>query len=413
MNTITTAAREYASRPADERFPSVEALTVHAEHEKALSKEVTYNAKDLRARVSLTHLSTSTSTPHYGTDPQTGKSVAPVMDAAGSIVLESPKGCARFTHWSFSQLCRSIGAPAAYLRSLHPSVAVDAINEGLTHTPPSTDIKMLVRAPNGKPEPVIRACTSDSYGRVWDADIYRAVAREIMQDDDRWSLPPTWSGEAAGAYRGDRDSFLILTNGGSIVTDPSLASAPTPQRAYGPNSSDISAKSAGQDQMYRGILIRNSEVGASSVVIDTILYRYICGNHMLWGAVYDKRFKRRHVGTHVTRDVIREISRIAANWARQSPERDVEIIKTLIANEIAHTKEAVIDELKAVGCTEAQAEAAYLRCEETESVSPRSFWGAAQGITRISQDASHQDARYLLDQIAAKVLAKGARLVPA
>lgn len=382
-STITAAAREYASRPADERFASVEALTVHAEHEKALSKEISYNAKDLRA------------VPH-GT----------------SIALESPKGSALFTHWSFGQLCRSIGAPAGYLRDGLPNdLAASCLNHGLSHTPPATDIKMLVRAPNGKPEPVIRACTSDSYGRVWDADIYRAVAREIMQEDDRWSLPPTWSGEAAGAYRGDRDSFLILTNGGSIVTDPSLASAP--QRAYGPNSSDISAKSAGQDQMYRGILIRNSEVGASSVVIDTILYRYICGNHMLWGAVYDKRFKRRHVGTHVTRDVIREISRIAANWARQSPERDEQIIKTLIANEIAHTKEALIDELKAVGCTEAQAEAAYLRCEETESVSPRSFWGAAQGITRISQDATHQDARYLLDQIAAKVLAKGARLVPA
>lgn len=380
-STIASAAREYASRPADERFPSVEALAAHAENQKAHSKEITYNAKDLKA----------------------------VSHQNGGLALESPNGRAVFTHWSFGQLCRSVGAPAGYLRDGIPNhLAAECLNHGLSKTPPATDLKMLVQAPNGKPEPTIRACTSDSYGRVWDADIYRAVQREIMQEDDRWSLPPTWSGEAAGAYRGDRDSFLILTNGGSIVTDPSLS-----RSTYAAGSPSSRAAGLPEDGMFRGILIRNSEVGASSVVIDTILYRYICGNHMLWGAVYDKRFKRRHVGTQVTRDVIREISRIASNWARQSPEKDQQIIRTLIDHQIATTKEAVIDELQGFGATKAQATEAYERCEATESVSPRSFWGAAQGLTRISQDTSWQDSRYILDQIAAKVLAKGAKLVTA
>lgn len=34
-----------------------------------------------------------------------------------------------------------------------------------------------------------------------------------------------------------------------------------------------------------------------------------------------------------------------------------------------------------------------------------------QGITRLSQDQDYTDARYVLDQIAASVLAKGAKLV--
>lgn len=374
---ISTAQAEYYKRPADERFPSVEALATHAQHEKELSAEVTYNAKDLR-----------------------------VVDVDGRAMLQSPRTIGKFTHWSFSQLCRSVGAPAGYLRTLPAENIAKDLNWGLKNTPPASDLKMLVRRPNGEPQPTIRACTTETYGRLWDADYLNAIRRELMQHDDSWQLPPTWDGKPAGANRGDRDSFLILTNGGSIVTDPTLSLPGTGARqaALGKPASD-----APSDGMYRGILIRNSEVGACSVTIDTILYRYICGNHMIWGAIYDKRFKRRHVGKNVTREVIREISRIAMNWARQTPERDYQIIKSLVDHELAHTKEAVIDELRALGCSIEDATNAYDSAERFESASPRSFWGIAQGLTRISQETEYQDDRYILDQLAAKVLAKGAK----
>src|SRR5579862_6171578 len=245
MTTIATAAREYASRPADERYPSVQALIQAAHHDRNHSIEKTMNAKELR--------------------------VIPVAD---SLMLQSPRNVAHFTHWSFGQLCRSLGAPAGYLRELPPAIAADALNFGLTETPVGQSFNLLIQAPNGKPEPTIRACTSDSYGRLYDEDLYGSLARFVMERDSRWTTPPTWSGEPAGAYRGDRDSFVIITNGGSIVTDPSLRNG-VAARPGGGNA----------DQMYRGILISNSEVGARSVTIETILYRFICGNHMLWGAM--------------------------------------------------------------------------------------------------------------------------------
>jgi len=256
---------------------------------------------------------------------------------------------------------------------------------------------------------MIRACTSDSYGRIWDSELYSAVQQTIVSQDDRWTLPPTWSGEAAGAYRGDRDSFLILTNGGSIVEDPSLRNGT--QNAYGnvgPGLGDSPTNG-----MFRGLLIRNSEVGASSVTIESILYRYICGNHMLWGAVMDKRFRRRHVGTKVLRDAIREIHTFAYSFVNQSAARDEAIIRGLIDHELASTKEAVIDELRAIGATREQATEAYDTCLKTEAASPRSFWGVAQGLTRNSQATMYQDERFQLDQLAAKVLARGAKLVAA
>ena len=360
--TINVAQREYYKRPADERFPSLEALISNAEHDRQHSKEVRYNYKDLQ-----------------------------VVTAGDTLKLASPKGNARFTHWSFGQLCRSLGAPASYLRELPPSIASDALNYGIQNTALGSDANILVKANGG--EPIIRACTSDSYGRLWDAELYRYVAQSIVDRDQRWNLPPVWEGGTGGAYRGDRDSFLILTNGGSIVTDPTLQ--------------------GNSGQMFRGILIRNSEVGASSVTIDTVLYRFICGNLMLWGAVYDQRFRRRHFGTNVLRDVIRKISKIAWDWTNQSASRDQAIIQGLIDHEVAHTKEAVVDELRKLGATKDQATEAYDRCERTESASPRSFWGMAQGLTRLSQDSEYQSERFELDTLASQLLSKGRKLVAA
>ena len=369
MSTIMTASREYASRPKDERFDSVQALVQNAAHDKQLSAERAYNLHDLQV--------VPVNTADHSGQPE-----------HDSLRLQSPHGVAKFTHWSFGQTCRMLGAPASYLRELPPSIAADALNFGLQDSAPGTTANLLIKANGG--EPIVRACTSDSYGRSWDSDLYGQTAHLLMQNG-RWEL--------SEGYRGDRDSFLTITDKNAVITDPSvIASA---------ERGDIGGI------MYRGLMIRNSEVGASSVVIEAILYRLRCKNMQLWGSVVDTRFRRRHVGSHVTRDVVREIGRIALQWAEASPARDNAIIRTLIDREIAHTKEAVIDELRKMGATKDQAESAYMLCEQTERVSPRSFWGAAQGLTRLSQQAGYQDERYDLDRLAASIMAKGAKLVTA
>jgi hypothetical protein len=381
MTTIATAAREYASRPADERYGSVADLVKAAVVDKEQSVERTYNLKDLRAVP-------------YG-QFENGE--------PATVAIEGPRGAATMTHWAFGQLCRQLGAPSNYLRELPPALTAECLNHGLVSSIPGTATTMLVQANGGTPR--IRAATSDSYGRVWDADFYGAVDQTILQRDKAWTTPPTWSGESAGAYRGDRDSFVIVVNGGSIVIDPSLRNGTPDSRTYD--------RGDGRDAagMYRGLLLRNSEVGAASVDIQRILFRYICGNHMLWGAVIDRNFRRRHVGVNTLRDTMREVLRIAREWTGASASRDEAIIRLLISHEIAATKEGVVDELRALGATEEQAKAAYAACEVKENCSPRSYWGAVQGLTRNSQEASYQNDRYQLDQLAAKVLARGAQLV--
>lgn len=379
--TLTTAQSEYYKRPKDERYPTVQALVDAAEYDRTHSAERVYNLRDLEA-VAL----------HAETGP----------DARPVLQLKSPAGRATMTHYAFGQLARTIGAPAGYLRTLPPQLAAANLNHGLHDAAPvGTTANLLVKANGGTP--IVRACTSETYGRVWESQLYGEMLRHFNPSTG-YDLPPTWDGEPAGAYRGDRDSFVIMVNGGSIVRDPSLANARVTSPAPG-------ITTAPGDGLYRGIMVRNSEVGHCSIVIETVLYRYICGNHCLWGAMIDRTFRRRHVGTKITRDTMRELNDLAWKWTRRSAGDDERIIRGLIDHEIAHTKEAVIDELRKMGATKEQATEAYATTEIKEQASPRSFWGIAQGLTRNSQTDGYQDERLQLDQLAAAVLKRGAALL--
>ena len=373
---ISTAQAEYYRRPADERFETLDALIANARHDKEHSAERTYNLKDLRA----------VATVREGHTAPTGE--------VPRVVLESPRGQADFTHYSFGQLARTIGAPASYLRELPPSIAADCINHGLRDAEPGTAANLLIRANGGTP--VVRAATSDTYGRVWDADLYGTAARYFgdgaTSAGGAWQTPPAWPGSLpSGQYRGDRDSFVIRVDGGSIVNDPRARQG----------------KPGGG--LYRGIMVRNSEVGAARVTIECVLFDYICGNHMLWGAVIDRRFRRRHVGTRITRDTIQELLTIARAFNTRSASQDAAIIQDLVTHELAHTREAVIDELRKVGYSKQQADTAYDTCEQREPFSPRSYWGLAAGTTRASQESGYQDDRLIMDQLAAALLARGAK----
>ena len=363
---ISTAQREYYKRPKDERFQSLEALVENAQEDKDNSAERNYNIRDLKAIV--------TESP----------------DGGENLRVSSPTGVARFTHYSFGQTCRALKMPANYLRTLPVGLAADCMNFGIDASPVGTTANILVRGSSFIP--TIRAWTSETYGRAWDADLYGTV-KETFKHDSAWKLPLNWDNVPDGAYRGDRDSSLLLINGGSIVEDKSLTSA-------------------GKDgRIFRGVLIRNSEVGQSSVFIDRIMYRYVCGNMQLWGAIYDKRFRRRHVGTNVVRDVIREITTTAQEWTTSDIGQEQRIIDAITSHQLAFTKEGVIDELQKIGFTKKVATDAYERCEQTEPISPFTTWGIVQGLTRLSQDSGYQDQRVALDLQAAKLANRAVEVV--
>lgn len=358
-------SRDYSIRPKDARHVTLTDLIAHADAEMRASKEAKYPLGDLRA----------------------------VADG-DSVKIASARGVARFTHWSFGQLARmaGLGSAVGLLREMPAQLAADTINWGM-HREPATPAVLLVRAPNGTPEPVVRSVTSKTYGRLFDAPLWSSV--QALCERNGWALD--------FAHRSDRDSIVTISNKRAIVHDPSVQNIINdPQREAG-------------DIMYRSLTIGNSETGAGSVWFNGGLFRARCKNLAIWSSVVESRYRRRHVGSHVLRDVVEQLSRFAAEYFEQSPERDEAIIRQLIEKEVATTKDGVIAVLREFGATVDQANAAYAACEmhEPANLSPRSYWGIAQGLTRNSQNTDYTNERIAVDQIAAQVLQRGARALVA
>lgn len=364
MKTYSAAQSQYFSRPADERFSSLADLYAAAARDRETCRRSIVQAADMRA-----------------------------VNDAGRLMLTGKTGTAApLTHWSTGQLATIAGAPAGYMRSLPPQLAADCLNHGLDKLRANSNRDthaLLLR--NGGPESnpyTVRAITSEQYSRVWDAPIVRHL-QDLQDRDSSWVLPMTWSNVREGAYRGDRDMFVFLTNGGSIVEDPTLR-----------NRFD---KGADSPAMYRGIIIRNSEVGAACLSVETFLFRYVCGNHMIWGIEARERTKRRHVGLDSS-DAETMINR-ALRLAQSSPREEELTIAKLNATYYAKTKDEIVTRARKDGLTKEEAEGAFDKAEANEA-NPFSVWGFVNGITRQSQTYNHADDRYTLDQLAGRILTR-------
>jgi acyl-CoA reductase-like NAD-dependent aldehyde dehydrogenase len=103
-----TAHREWATRPPDERYASVEAL-----HEAARARRIRTMERDI----------------------ETGNFRTDAAGDNGLVMIEATGRTAALTHWSFEQLATIAGAPPKYVRSLPAPIAADAINYGLQPSP--------------------------------------------------------------------------------------------------------------------------------------------------------------------------------------------------------------------------------------------------------------------------------------
>src|SRR5512138_429346 len=126
--------------------------------------------------------------------------------------------------------------------------------------------------------------TSSRYARVHHDELASRVL-DLMAQHPAWHLPLGYKdGEfgaekvPSGAYLGDRDMFLFLVDGNRDLDDPT-------DRAH-----------AG---LFRGFILRNSDVGAAALTLDVFLFRVVCGNHLIWGFQHVAGFRRRHVGASI------------------------------------------------------------------------------------------------------------------
>lgn len=256
-NILTDANKNWASRPAEERFLSLDVMQDHFDTLRDHSRSAVVSSRGIYAR--------------------------PAPDNQG-LLIAGPSGAEYSpTHHAFGQLATLAGAPAGYLRNLPAPMAADCLNFGLQVDRAIEDVGLLLTRHSGAP--VIRAATGPRYGRVWNSDVIRALRDRFGDGVTGAFRVPGEFGRAVAVtganttlYASDQDCFVFLADEQNRIV--------VPGRRDGQSGT-----------LARGFFVSNSEVGAGSLKIRTFLFDYVCSNRIVWGADNVQELSIRHTAS--------------------------------------------------------------------------------------------------------------------
>ena len=256
-NILQDANKQWASRPAEERFTSLDTMQDHFDVLRDHSRSAVVSSRAVFAR--------------------------PTTDNQG-LLIAGPSGAEYTpTHHAFGQLATLAGAPAGYLRNLPAPMAADCLNFGLQVDRDIEEVGLLLTRNGGAP--VIRAATGPRYGRVWNSDVIRAL-RDRFGDGitgnfrvpGEFGRAVTVTGANTTLYASDQDCFVFLADEKNRIA--------IPDRRDGQSGT-----------LARGFFVSNSEVGAGSLKIRTFLFDYVCSNRIVWGADNVQELSIRHTAS--------------------------------------------------------------------------------------------------------------------
>jgi len=369
---IFNAHNQWSTRPADETFASVKEMHEACSAYRSIASQATVSLDTLRVEAN-----------------------------EGDLQLVGRVGVpAKLTNWAFSQLSQRASAPAGYLRDLPATLAAQNLNHGLAAYARSTSdeeakkVNLLFHK-NGNL--VLRAATSEIYSRIWNNEITGRLMG-LQENQPNWTLPQAYVRESGskgfdglngqmaprGAYASDHDMFCFLVDQTRRVDVPGT-----------------------EGGLYRGFFVWNSEVGASSFGMSLFLFDHVCGNHIVWGAKKIADFRIRHVGDASPKafaGLAVELRRFAES-STSDMQAKIGSARNLI---LGGTKEEVLDALlgkRIPELSKKRLSESYDLAEKADRYgSPRSVWGMVNGITELSQQSPHMDARISLDRAAGKLL---------
>lgn len=383
-NNLYDASKQWATRPADQRF-----WTVQEMHDACKG----YASSACEADVALESLR-----------------VKPMPD--GDIALCGNDKEAKFTNWSFKQLCTRVKAPSGYLATLPGIAAAQCLNVGLKTLEAGQNNTKALFHQNGSL--VARAFLSEAYNRIWN---YQVCEKLLGLGEQGWKVPP--ARPALSNQPGVRTATQadVLALGGLSGLAVKVGDPIAPAGLYA-SDHDMFAFMVNEDNriadgtdggMGRGFFISNSEVGAAAFKIKKFLYRYVCGNHIVWGATGVEEIRIVHVGT-ADRRYGYALSCELRKYANASAKDDEDKVKVTKTTLLGQTTKDVVDKLFGMKIMAKQAiETAMEYAEKDAAVhhhDPKSAWGVAQGITAMSQDVEggYFENRAALDMAAGKVL---------
>lgn len=363
MSVLMKASRQWASRPADERFTSLDAMLDHFRHQRSISRAEVVSTGILEARP-----------------------VAEDDERKGLVVMGADDGPAMATHHSFGQLAQLVKAPAGYLRQLPADIAADNLNWGLKQRG-NDDVGTLVRR-NGFAE--LAAATGPQYGRIWNDDVVAALVARFGDGVTGDFTVPGEFGQAVEVskanttlYASDRDMFVFLADEKHRIE--------LPDRRHGQSGS-----------LARGFFVWNSEVGATSLGIGTFLFDYVCMNRMVWGAEDYQEIRIRH-SSGAPRRWLDDVAPAIEAYAQKSTTSILDAIERARAAKLGDKDKVAEFLTKRFSRTKAEAISLAHFADEDRPI--ENLWDAAVGITAYARGVNYQDERVGLEREAGKIMA--------
>lgn len=368
QNDITTAAqRQYFSRPADQKFSSLDELQAKVHARRSTAMQFESEIIDMRAQYDRNGLT-------FTAKPKESKRIESM----------SP------THYAFGQTCSLIKAPADYMRRLASQGNEDLVVQNLNHCIAKRDaagMKFLA-APdfNDDGDLTLYSTTSPSYGRIWDADVVDAtktVLDRVNHESGKelFYSPWAWGKKHRALFASQQDCFLYFIDGGSIVDG-----------------------GGERDQLNRGIYIWNSEVGAATFGIATFLFRQTCGNFMVWGVENAKILNIRHTSGGPARFAEMAAPTLLefANSSVKQLEAGVHAAKEF---QLDTDKDKVLEFAMKHGFTRAEAKRAYDTAVAEEGQCTTG-WDLVNGFTACARMMAFADAKVDLETRAGNLMKK-------
>jgi hypothetical protein len=361
MTSVAKASKELFSRKADEIYPDMESIIAFLEQREAVTTE--HAVEKILV------------------EPVGEKIVLNV--ATNDDVFTDQE----MTEWSFGHICRLANVPQRYINRLPSDLAATNINHGLTER--FEDHNGVVMNKTGS---VARAFYTPRYVRVPDLEVAKYVHEQATP---KGYLPAGYfSGkrggsapvrpEASGLYASDRDLFMFM------------AQESTPFVVDG-------------DEYFHCFIVWNSEVWGKTLGFMTCLYRYICGNHQIWGARDEIEVSTPHKGD--PRTVLDALGKVLYGYEKyREQQQEVDTMRIQIAKmkEFADTKEKIEERLRTY-IPQKQAEQAmrFLKDERAFPERQKSVFNVANAVTLYAQTLPFSEAHLDVDLAAGKIITDG------
>ena len=378
MTILMQASRQWATRPADERYASLLDMQSYMRRRRDRSRAAVESTR------ALTVVPDQNDALHRGLflgierGPLAGQLLAP-------------------THQAFGQICSlaATPSPASYFREsrVPADIIADALNFNLRFSRDVEEVGVLATmgdedsslgVPTGSE---LRAATGPAYGRIWDADIVDALVERFGDGvSGHWRVPGefgnriTVTKENTTLFASDRDMFVFL--------------------ADEENRIELPGRRAGRSGSFaRGFFVWNSEVGKTTLGAGFFLFDYVCCNRIIWGADQYTEVRIRHTKGAPDR-WLDEVTPVLREYSQASAKPVVQAIEDARNKHV----EANLDQFLANRFGKRMVAPIKAIHEHEEGRPIETFWDVTVAATAHARSFKNTDARLDIERTAGELL---------